>query len=290
MIGFFDSGFGGLTILKEVLGVDVKSGLAKKIDVKSGTKKITSVSLSAYDFIYLGDTARAPYGNHSPETIYRFTTEAVDFLFRQGCELVVLACFSASANALRKIQQEWLPTHYPNKKVLGVLIPTAESAALLSKKGKVGILGTRATVKSGALETELKKRRADLQIISQAAPLLVPLIEEGWDKRLETKKILRYYLKPLKKSAIDTLILACTHYPVLQKEIKIMMGKKVTIINPGEAEKKSLADYLLRHPEIEEKLSQKGQCRFLTTDRPEDFERLGSKFLGWSFKAEKVSL
>jgi len=274
MIGFFDSGFGGLSILKEVIGVGDKE--------KS--------SLVDFDFMYLGDTARAPYGNHSPEKIYTYTTEALDYLFKHGCELVVLACFTASANALRKIQQEWLPVHYPNKRVLGVLIPTAEEAIKETKNNRVGILGTRATVNSGALSAELLKRSPNLQIFSQPAPLLVPLIEEGWVKKVETKKILRYYLKPLKDKKIDTLILACTHYPILIRDIKALVSSKVKVFHPGWAEKKSLADYLQRHPEITSTLSKTGKRVFLATDRIDDFNRLGSKFLGAKISAELVTL
>ena len=274
MIGFFDSGFGGLTILKEVMGAGTKAGS----------------SLSKYDMMYLGDTARTPYGNHSPEKIYRYTVEAVYYLFQQGCELVILACFTASANALRKIQQEWLPEHYPERRVLGVLIPTAEEAVTETKNGRVGILGTRATVNSGALSAELLKRRPDLQIFSQAAPLLVPLIEEGWTKKVETKKILRYYLKPLKDKKIDTLILACTHYPVLIKDIQAMMGKSVKVFHPGKAENKSLVGYLQRHPEIEEKLGQNSQRLFFSTDRLDDFNHLGTKFLGEKITTKLITL
>lgn len=303
MIGFFDSGFGGLTILKEILGV----GAEEKFE------------LADYDVIYLGDTARAPYGSRSPEVIYDWTREAVEYLFKQGCELVILACFSASAAALRRLQQEYLPSlrgseatvaipsisiqrdcfadarndtknALPPKRVLGVLIPLAEQADKISRFGRIGILGTRATINSGALVTELKKRRENLEIYSQAAPFLVPLIEEGWLNRPETKRILRYYLRPLKEKGIDTLLLACTHYPLLYKEIKAVMGKQIKVINPGKIVAESLRDYLRRHLEIDRKLSKKHQRRFLTTDKVEDFERLGSKFLGERIKAEKIEI
>ena len=267
MIGIFDSGFGGLSILKEIL---------------------KEPSLSSYNFVYLGDTARAPYGNRTPEVIYNWTAESVDRLFQNGCELVILACFSASAVALRRLQQEWLPTHWPNKRILGVLIPLAEEAAHISRFGRVGILGTRATVQSGALEVELRKRRPNLQIIAQVAPLLVPLVEEGWINRSETKKILRYYLRPLKQKKIDTLLLACTHYPLLYKEIVAVMGKQTQVVHPGKIVAKKLVDYLARHPEIESRLGKGGVRRFLTTVRVDDFERLGSKFLGERVKAEAI--
>ena len=290
MIGVFDSGFGGLSILKEFLA-----------------------RLPQYDYLYLGDSARAPYGNRSPEVIYNWTREAADYLFKQGCEIIILACFTASANALRRLQQD-LNTgtlkHANTKRILGVLIPLAEEAAKISK-GHIGILGTRATINSGALTTELKKRpplgspprhsvlghpqtrragRADLEIYSQAAPLLVPLIEEGWQNRPETKRMVRYYLRPLKGKKIDTLLLACTHYPLLKRQIAETVGKQIKIIDTGKTVALSLADYLKRHPEIESKLKKSGQLRILTTDRPEEFERLGSKFLGQNLKAQKISL
>ena len=276
MLGFFDSGFGGLTILKEILGIGAKE----------------KAPLADYDMVYLGDTARAPYGVRSTEVIYNWTRQAVEYLFKQGCELVILACFSASAAALRRLQQEWLPKHYPERRILGVLIPLAEQADKISRFGRIGILGTRATINSNALATEIKKRFQDpsLQIFSQAAPLLVPLIEEGWLKRPETKKILRYYLRPLKEKRIDTLLLACTHYPLLFTEIAAVMGKQVKVVNPGKIVADSLTDYLHRHPEINQKLSKKQKRRFLTTDRVEDFERLGSQFLGEKIKAEKVEI
>ncbi len=276
MIGVFDSGFGGLSILKEFLA-----------------------HLPQYDYLYLGDSARTPYGNRSPEVIYNWTCEASDYLFKQGCELIILACFTASANALRRLQQEWLVSrehlntetleHMSTKRILGVLIPLAEEAAKISK-GHIGILGTRATINSGALEVEIKKKLADVEIFSQAAPLLVPLIEEGWQNRPETKRIVRYYLRPLKEKKIDTLLLACTHYPLLKRQIAEAMGKQIKIIDTGKTVALSLIDYLKRHPEIESKLKKSGQLRILTTDRPKEFEKLGSKFLGQNFKTTKISL
>lgn len=267
MIGVFDSGFGGLTILKEFLK-----------------------DLPEYNYIYLGDSAHAPYGNRSPEVIYDWTKNAVEYLFRHSCELVILACFSASANALRRLQQEWLPKHYPDRRILGVLIPLAEEANKISPQGKIGILGTRATVTSGALAAELKKRRTNLQITSEAAPLLVPLVEEGWLNRPETKRILRAYLRPLKQKKIDTLLLSCTHYPLLYKHISAIMGQQIKIINPGKIIARSLADYLKRHPEMKTRLSQNKLRHYLTTDRPDDFTRLGSQFLCQAIKAEKIHI
>src|SRR3989344_3842504 len=174
MIGIFDSGIGGLTITKEVLR-----------------------QLPKYQLLYLGDTARTPYGNRSQELIYKFTKQAVDYLFKQGCQLIIIACNTASAEALRKIQQEWLPSHYPDRKVLGVIRPVAEEAAKVSRFGRVGVVGTRGTVVSGAYERELKALRPDITVYQQACPLLVPLVEEGWQDRPETMKIISNYLRPL---------------------------------------------------------------------------------------------
>jgi len=276
MIGVFDSGFGGLTILGEFLN-----------------------RLPEYDYMYLGDSARAPYGIRSPEAIHQWTKEAVDYLFRQGCNLVVLACFSASANALRRLQMEWLAGRcppdstsgsLPSRRILGVLVPLAEEAGRLSRSGRIGIMATRATVKSGVLAAEILKRFPDLKITSHAAPLLVPLIEEGWAGRAETTIILREYLRPLKSADIDTLLLACTHYPLLYKETVSALGEGIHVVNPGRIIADSLCDYLARHPEIDRKLSRNGTRRFLTTERPAEFEQLGGIFLDLPFTAELVRL
>lgn len=257
MIGVFDSGFGGLTVLKEFLS-----------------------ELPQYDYIYLGDNARAPYGNKSEEAIYNYTREAADFLFKEGCELIIIACNTASAKALRKIQQEFLPANYPDKKVLGVIIPVVEIAAELNNVKIVGLIGTRATVESKTYERELNNLRKDITIYNQSCPLLVPLVEEGWLKRAETKKILKKYLRPLKEKKIDVLILGCTHYPVLTKEIKQIMGKRVKILDAPGVVAEKLACYLKRHKEIERKLSKNGKRLFYTTNSIERFKEMGKKFLG----------
>jgi glutamate racemase len=269
MIGVFDSGFGGLTILKEFLR-----------------------KLPEYDYIYLGDNARAPYGNKSEEVIYNYTCEAVDFLFKQGCELVIIACNTASAKALRRIQQEYLPDlpspllskEGNNKRVLGVIIPVVEEAADIKNIKRAGLIGTRATVESGTYEAELKKLNPDIEIHKQACPLLVPLVEEGWIKRPETKKILKKYLRPLKDKNVDALILGCTHYPVLIKEIGQIMGKRVHVFNSPVIVAEKLANYLKRHPEIDKKLEKNppagGKRIFYTTDNEERFKETGKKFLG----------
>ena len=190
MIGVFDSGFGGLTVLKEFLKV-----------------------LPDYDYIYLGDNARAPYGNKSDEVIYNYTKQAVDFLFKSGCKLIIIACHTASAKALRKIQQEYSPEFYPDKRVLGVVTPVVEEAIKLSRYHKLGIIGTMATINSGVYKKELEKLRDDLEIFGQACPLLVPLVEEGWIGKPETNKILKKYLQPLKIKQTDTCLLYTSPSP-----------------------------------------------------------------------------
>ncbi|MDD5071674.1 MAG: glutamate racemase [Patescibacteria group bacterium] len=272
MIGVFDSGFGGLTILKAFLG-----------------------RLPAYDYIYLGDSARAPYGNKSPELIYKYTEEAVDFLFKKGCELIVVACNTVSAEALRQIQQKWLPGNYSTGRVLGIIIPIAEAVAEEVKKSpkrnRVGIIGTRSTISSGAYNRELEKLSFDLEILSQACPLLVPLVEEGWTKNRETKMILRHYLRPLKLKKIDYLILGCTHYPILFQDIKKAMGKRCLVFDSPKFVAEKLEDYLKRHPEIEGKIGRNKKRIFYTTDDPQRFKDLGEKFLGQEMKKiEKVNL
>ncbi len=272
MIGVFDSGLGGLTVLKEFLK-----------------------QLPDYNYIYLGDNARAPYGSKSTRLVYNFTVQAVDFLFKEGCELVIVACNTASAKALRKVQQEWLPKNYPNKRILGVVIPTAEVVAdkinSKPKQNKIGVIGTKATINSNAYEIEIKKLCSSANIINKACPLLVPLVEEGWIVRRETKMILRYYLRPLKNKKINTLVLGCTHYPFLLKQIKEIMGKTCEVLDSPKLIVKKLKNYLKRHPEIEKKLLKKKKLVFYTTDDVEQFKELGEKFLKIKMKdVEKIKL
>ncbi|MFH1233769.1 MAG: glutamate racemase [Patescibacteria group bacterium] len=257
MIGVFDSGFGGLTVLKEFLRV-----------------------LPDYDYIYLGDNARAPYGNKSDEVIYEYTRQAVDFLFKAGCELVIIACHTASSKALRKIQQEYLPKSYPIRRVLGVVVPVVEEAIKLSRYHRLGIIGTTATIGSGVYKKELEKLRSNLKIFQQSCPLLVPLVEEGMVERPETRMILKKYLRPLKVKEIDTLILGCTHYPLLLKDIARMMGKNVKVVNPAKVAAEKLVEYLKRHDEMEKKLGKNGRLVFYTTDNARKFKELGQRFLG----------
>ncbi len=268
MIGVFDSGIGGLTVLRAFLR-----------------------ELPAYDYLYLGDNARAPYGNKSLDVIYQYTRQAVDFLFQKGCILIILACNTASAKALRRIQQTWLPLHYPQRRVLGVVIPVAEAGVQVTRYGRVGVIGTRATIESQVYEQELDKLRRDLKVFGLACPLLVPLVEEGWVGKPETNMILKKYLRRMKGKKVDTLILGCTHYPFLQRDIERIMGKNCTVLSGPDTVAEKLEEYLRRHPEIEERLSRQNRVSFFTTDDPGRFRALGEKFLGRTVQeVQKVTL
>ncbi len=257
MIGVFDSGFGGLTILQAFIK-----------------------ELPEYDFLYLGDNARTPYGNKSLNVIYEYTRQAVEFLFNRGADLIILACNTASAKALRRIQQEWLPVHYPDRRVLGVVIPLAEKAVEASRYGRIGVIGTRATIESRVYDQELLKLETNLNIYGKPCPLLVPLVEENWVGKPETNMILKKYLRPLKSTHIDTLLLGCTHYPFLKKYIEKIMGKNCHILDSPGIVAGKLVDYLQRHPEIAGKLQQNRRRSFYTTDDAERFREFGEKFLG----------
>ncbi|MFZ4632022.1 MAG: glutamate racemase [Patescibacteria group bacterium] len=261
IIGVFDSGLGGLTVFKYFLS-----------------------DLPEYSYIYFGDNARLPYGTKSQETIYEYTREAVEFLFKQGCNLIIIACNTASSQALRKIQQEYLPKHYPNRRVLGVIRPLVEEITNNKNLKRVGILGTKATINSKAYEIELKKINPKIEVVSQGAPLLVPLIEEGYLDRPETKMILKKYLHPLKTKQVDALILACTHYPFLYKKIIKIMGKSTKVPHPGEIISASLKKYLSRHEELGLSQGKKPEVNYYTSDNPKLFKELAEKFL-----ARKIS-
>jgi len=265
-IGVFDSGFGGLQILRYI---------AKE--------------LPEYDYIYLGDTARTPYGTRSSGTVYNFTLQAVEFLFKNDCWLIILACNTASCEALRKIQQEYLARYSPKRRVLGVIIPAAEAAAKISKKC-VGVIATEGSVKSGAFTRELKKIRPELKVLQQACPLLVPVVEAGEENSGAAELILKNHLFSLIRKNIDTLILGCTHYGVLEQKIKKIVGKKIEIVNEGKIVAQKLKDYLARHPEIEQKLGKNSKIKFYTTDLTDKFKILGSKFFGRKIITKKAEL
>jgi glutamate racemase len=255
IIGVFDSGLGGLTVFKHFLE-----------------------SLPEYNYIYLGDNARLPYGEKSQDTIYEYSLEAMEFLFSRGCNLVIIACNTASAQALRRLQQEYLPKHWPDRRILGVIRPLAEKFAN-EKLNKIGVIGTKSTIGSKAYEIEIKKLNPKMKVEAISAPLLVPLIEEGWAKKPETKMILKKYLHPLKTKQIGALILGCTHYPYLLKEIKKIMGRRISVLDPGKIIADSLKKYLIEHPELNLKPAKEKTRHYFTTDDPKLFKDLGEKFL-----------
>lgn len=268
LIGIFDSGFGGLTIFREI-----------------------EARIPEYSYVYLGDSARTPYGNRSKETVFLYTSQAVSFLFERGCELIITACSTASSLALRRIQQELLPATHPERRVLGMVHPCVEEAQRVTKIKRVGVVGTRGTVSSGSFPAEIEKLDPKIKVFQQACPLLVPLIEEGWEGKPETKTVLRKYLRPLKSKNVDVLILGCTHYPVLLEDFERNMGKNCKVVHPGKATAFALEDYLLRHPEMETRLSRKPKREFFTTDDRARFEELGSRFFGRRLTdVEKVDL
>jgi len=266
-IGIFDSGFGGL-------------------DVMRGIVKI----LPEYDYIYLADSARVPYGTRSKEEIYKFTEQAVDFLAKRNCELIILACNTVSSEALRKIQDEYIPKKYKNKKVLGVLVPAIEASIETSENKKIGVMATSATVKSKAFFKKIKKINSKISIYQSACPALVLLIEAGDCDGEKMDKILKKYLKPLTNKKIDTLILGCTHYGIIEPKIKKIVGKDIKIISQSRITAGKLKKYLARHPEIEEKLGKNKSRTFYSTDLTDNFQILGSRFFGEKINAKKVIL
>jgi len=245
--------------------------------------------LPEYHYIYLGDSARAPYGNRPQEQVYQFTKQAVDFLFKRNCGLIILACNSVSSEALRKIQQEHLPKYYPGKRVLGVVIPAVETAEATKNK-RIGVMATEGTVSSGAFKRELKKLSPEIQVFQQSCPLLVPIVEAGEQDSENAKIVFENYLEPLIKEDIDTLILGCTHYGLLEKQIREIVGHKIKIILEGKIVAEKLKDYLKRHPEIENILAKSSEIEFLTTDLSDKFKTLGTKFFGKPINPRKVSL
>ncbi|HVQ44905.1 MAG TPA: glutamate racemase [Candidatus Saccharimonadia bacterium] len=262
-IGIFDSGLGGLII----------------------THSLTQ-ALPEYDYLYLGDTARVPYGNRSAQTIYEFTRQSVEYLFAQDCGLIIIACNTASAEALRRIQRDYLPTHYPQRRVLGVLIPAAEAAVAASAGGHIGVIATTGTITSRAFDRELRKLRPTLKITRQAAPLLVPLIEDGGAQWAE--QVLAQYLEPLR--GVDTLILGCTHYPYLKTQFREQMGEHVTVISQDEFIPQKLTEYLGRHRELAHQLSRGGTHTFQVTDLTPQAHQLGKELYGEAIYLDLVTL
>jgi glutamate racemase len=268
-IGVFDSGYGGLTILKEL-----------------------TTLLPQYDYLYLGDNARTPYGTRSFETVYDYTLECVKHLFSEGCELVILACNTASAKALRNIQQLDLPHLAPHKRVLGVIRPTSEIIGRYSQNKHIGIFATNGTVSSMSYPVEIEKFYPGIQVFQEACPMWVPLVENGEHLNAGADYFVQKHVRNLiiQSSRIDTVLLGCTHYPLLINKIRQYMPSHIKILSQGEIVAHSLEDYLQRHPEIESLCSKNGNRRFLTTDSTDFFDRQSALFFGEKVKSEHLKL
>lgn len=268
-IGIFDSGYGGLTVLSEI-----------------------KTLMPEYDYIYLGDNARAPYGSRSFERVYQFTLEAVKWFFRQGCHLVILACNTASAKALRTIQQVDLPQLDPSRRVLGVIRPTAESVSTLSESGHIGILGTEGTIRSGSYELEIKKLYPDVTVTGESCPMWVPLVENREYDKPGADYFVQQHLERIfeKDPLIDTIILGCTHYPLLTEKITRYLPENVKIISQGKYVAESLKNYLQRHPEMDRNCTKNGSIYYFTTDSAERFGQQASIFLNEQVTALQTNL
>lgn len=268
-IGVFDSGYGGLTILREIVN-----------------------KLPQYDYIYLGDNARAPYGNRSFDTVYHYTLECVKWFFDKGCRLVILACNTASAKALRTIQQKDLPNIAPANRVLGVIRPTAEIIGNFSETKSVGVLATSGTVASESYLMEIGKFFPELKVYQQACPMWVPLIENNEHNSHGADYFVKKNLHSIfeKGEDIDVILLGCTHYPLLQKKIEEYLPVGVKLVSQGEIVADSLLDYLTRHPEIASSCSMNSQRDFFTTDSTTDFDNHAALFYGTEIRSKHVDL
>ena len=268
-IGVFDSGYGGLTILSKI-----------------------RETLPQYDYIYLGDNARTPYGTRSFEIVYEFTLQAVNKLFEMGCHLVILACNTASAKALRTIQMNDLPHLDPQRRVLGVIRPTVECIGSITHSRHVGVLATAGTIKSESYPMEIHKLFPDIHVCGEACPMWVPLVENNEAQSPGTDYFIQKYIDALlhKDQQIDTVILGCTHYPLLLPKIKHFMPDGIEIVSQGEYVAESLKDYLHRHPEIAAKCTQSGKCTFCTTEAEEKFIESASAFLNEDITVKRVVL
>ncbi|MFT3703221.1 MAG: glutamate racemase [Agriterribacter sp.] len=268
-IGVFDSGYGGLTVLKEIVQ-----------------------KLPEYDYLYLGDNARAPYGTRSFETVYHYTLQCVHWLFAQGCPLIILACNTASAKALRTIQQKDLPNINPDNRVLGVIRPTSEKIGEFTRSKNVGVLATNGTVLSESYIIETGKFYPDVKVFQQACPMWVPLVENNEHQSPGADYFIEKNINQIlaKSADIDTILLACTHYPLLRNKIRQFLPENITLLSQGEIVADSLADYLKRHPEMEERCSQNGKTRFFTTDSPDDFDAHAAVFFGKNVISSHIDL
>lgn len=268
-IGVFDSGYGGLTVLKEI-----------------------EKQLPDYDYLYLGDNARAPYGTRSFETVYEYTLQCVKKLFDMGCPLVILACNTASAKALRNIQQKDLPLIAPEKRVLGVIRPTTEVVGKYSKTGHIGVLGTTGTITSNSYPIEIAKFYPNMVVHQEACPMWVPIVENNEIESDASDIFIRKNLENLlsKDKNIDTIILGCTHYPLLITKIKQHLPDTIKLVSQGEIVAESLVEYLKRHDELEQKCTKGGSIDFFTTDSSENFDSAASMFYGKPVKSSHLEL
>lgn len=268
-IGVFDSGYGGLTILREMRRV-----------------------LPKYDYLYLGDNARAPYGTRSFDVVFDFTRQAVEELFSRGCHLVIIACNTASAKALRSVQQQVLPGRYPGRRVLGVIRPTVEIVGEISRTRHVGLLATPGTVRSHSYQLEIDKLHPGIKLTETECPMWVPLIEAGESAGDGADYFVKKYIdKTMEEDPnIDTLLLGCTHYPILLPKIRQYAPQGVKIVPQGDIVAESLADYLRRHPEIDAKCTKGGTTDFLTTENAEIFDRFASLFINDTVRSSRITL
>jgi len=268
-IGVFDSGYGGLTILH-------------------GIRQL----LPQYDFLYLGDNARTPYGPRSFDVVYAFTRQAVMKLFEMGCHLIILGCNTASAKALRTIQQHDLPQSYPDRRVLGVIRPTAEVIGDLTKSRHVGVLATEGTIRSESYNLEIQKLHPDITVTGVACPFWVPLVEYNEADSPGADYFVKKRIDEIisKDPLIDTIILGCTHYPILMPKIKKYLPQGIRLVSQGEYVAKSLYQYLLRHPQMEQMCSKEATVRYMTTENPEKFKESAQVFLHEPISVEKVTL
>lgn len=268
-IGVFDSGYGGLTILRQIRR-----------------------RLPGYSYLYLGDNARAPYGPRSFEVVRRFTLQAVRHLFAAGCQLVILACNTASAKALRSIQQEYLPGNAPDRRVLGVIRPTVEVLPAVTRNGHVGLMATAGTVASHSYRMETAKTDTRIRLTELACPLLVPLIENGEADTEGADWFVRKYTTRLLEADpdIDTILLGCTHYPLIADRIRRHVPSHVRLLEQGPLVADSLADYLRRHPDMEARCLRGADCRYLTTEEPDKFDSMASLFTGDTVRSSRITL
>jgi glutamate racemase len=267
-IAVFDSGYGGLTVLDKILE-----------------------EIPEYDFIYLGDNARTPYGSRSYDVVYNYTLQATKQLFSKGAHLVILACNTASAKALKTIQQNDLSAIGPNRRVLGVIRPSAEAIGDITSSNHVGILGTPGTIRSNSYPIEISKLHPNITVTQEACPLWVPLVESNQFNSQGGEFFIRQHIDNLltKDPEIDTIVLGCTHYPILQSIIEKFVPQGVKVLAQGELVATSLKDYLKRHPEMDAKCAKNGQRKFYTTENPEIFDEKASVFLNTALKAEQLS-